>query len=76
MKYSAVIFDLFGTLVQSLPSQKYRVVLQRTASALSVPRDEFAQLWFDTAHERNIGAREWRPMPATRRLLMVIHAFH
>lgn len=56
MKYSTVIFDLFGTLVKSLSSQEYEVVLQRMASALSVSHDKFTKLWFDTAHERNIGA--------------------
>lgn len=55
MKYSAVIFDLFGTLVRSPSNQGYLVGLKRMASTLSVPHDEFAQLWFDTARERNIG---------------------
>lgn len=55
MKYEAVIFDLFGTLVPALSSREGRVVLQQMASFLSVPLDDFNRIWLDTAHERNIG---------------------
>ena len=55
MTYEAVIFDLFGTLVPTLSNREYRVVLQQMASALSISSDDFNRIWFETAHERNIG---------------------
>jgi putative hydrolase of the HAD superfamily len=55
MKYSAVIFDLFGTLVPGLSNEEYMVVLERMAASLSVPVDDFNRVWFATARERNIG---------------------
>lgn len=36
MKYTAVIFDLFGTLVDSFSLQEYEHTLTQMASALSV----------------------------------------
>ena len=60
MKYSTVIFDLWGTLVPSPSSSgnisEYMVVLEQVAASLSVPVDDFNRVWFETARERNIGA--------------------
>lgn len=56
MKYKAVIFDLFGTLVPTLSNREYRLVLERMASALSIPVEDFNRIWFGTTHERNTGA--------------------
>ena len=55
MKYDAVIFDLFGTLVDEFPYEDYQSVLGQMASVLKVPFDDFKRLWYETAHERNIG---------------------
>lgn len=55
MKYKAVIFDLFGTLVPNMSLSEHRAVLTRMAHALSAPPDDFAQLWFDTFNERSTG---------------------
>lgn len=55
MKYSAVIFDLFGTLIERVPQQERRRVLLEMASVLSIPFDEFVRLWFDTGNERFTG---------------------
>jgi putative hydrolase of the HAD superfamily len=55
MKYEAVIFDLFGTLVPSMSLSEHRAVLTRMADALSAPPDDFVQLWFDTHNERMTG---------------------
>ncbi|HEY33122.1 MAG TPA: HAD-IA family hydrolase [Dehalococcoidia bacterium] len=55
MKYEAVIFDLFGTLVPALPYREYRLVLGRMASTLSIPVDDFNRIWFETSQERNTG---------------------
>lgn len=60
MKYKAVVFDLFGTLVPSPSSSgnlsEYMVVLEQMAASLSVPMDDFNRVWFETARERSIGA--------------------
>ena len=55
MKYKAVIFDLFGTLVDSYSVQGYNKLLADMASALQLPENDFSQLWRDTTYERGIG---------------------
>ena len=55
MKYEAVIFDLFGTLVPNMSLSEHRAVLTRMADVLSAPPDDFMQLWFDTHNERMTG---------------------
>lgn len=55
MKYKAVIFDLFGTLIDNFSLQEHRNVLVHMASVLSVPSDDFVRLWFDTFNERATG---------------------
>ena len=44
MKYKAVIFDLFGTLVDNHPWDDSLNNLRQMASALSAPDDEFVGL--------------------------------
>ena len=56
MKYEAVIFDLFGTLVPALSNREYRLVLGRMATSLSIPVDDFNRIWFETSRARNTGA--------------------
>jgi len=55
MKYEAVIFDLFGTLVRSFTRQEYQSVLGQMASVLTVSFDAFRRLWSETTYERNTG---------------------
>jgi putative hydrolase of the HAD superfamily len=55
MKYEAVIFDLFGTLVPNLHYGEYQGVLKQMASVLTVSFDAFQQLWSETARERSLG---------------------
>ena len=55
MKYEAVIFDLFGTLIPNMSVSEHRVVLTRMAEVLSVPPDDFVKLWFETFNERSTG---------------------
>lgn len=55
MKYAAVVFDLFGTLVDNFSLREIRGVLMRMASIVSAPSDDFVQLWFDTFNERGTG---------------------
>ena len=49
MKYKAVIFDLFGTLIENYPASKSRIVLKNIASVLEVPAEDFIKFW--TEHE-------------------------
>ncbi len=55
MKYSAVIFDLFGTLIDKFSLREHQSVLRQMALVLSAPSDDFIQLWFDTFNERGLG---------------------
>ena len=55
MKYEAVIFDLFGTLVYKFPLREHIRILSKMASIVSVPPDDFIRLWFDTFDERGLG---------------------
>ncbi|UCC17202.1 MAG: HAD-IA family hydrolase [Dehalococcoidales bacterium] len=55
MKYEAVIFDLFGTLVKNYTVQQHEGTLTEMAAILSAPRDRFIQLWYDTFNMRCLG---------------------
>jgi len=55
VKYKAVIFDLYGTLVANLHYGEYQGVLKQMASVLTVSFDAFKQLWSETARERSLG---------------------
>jgi len=59
MKYKAIIFDLFGTLVDSYSVQGYNRLLTDMASALKLPTEDFSKLWSkiwrDTTYERGVG---------------------
>ena len=55
MKYQAVIFDLFGTLVDKLSLKEQRDVLNQAAAVLSISATDFAQLWFETFDMRGCG---------------------
>jgi putative hydrolase of the HAD superfamily len=55
MKYKAVIFDLFGTLVDNFTVTEYKQVLEVMSSALGTPQEDFSQLWRDTFSLRTNG---------------------
>ena len=55
MIYSAVIFDLFGTLVDDFASSVGQMHAE-LAAALAVPYEAFMQLWRQTSAMRTIGA--------------------
>jgi len=55
MKVKAVIFDLFGTLIDSFNGQEYRQVLSEMASSLSLPEDLFYDLWSSSFNQRAKG---------------------
>ena len=56
MKYKAVIFDLFGTLVDNFSLSGYQSVLAEMARVVEAPPSEFQRLWLDSYQERNTGA--------------------
>ncbi len=58
MKYSAVIFDLFGTLANNFAAREYEEALLKMASVLSLPPDDFRQAWSDSSKVRNDAARK------------------
>jgi putative hydrolase of the HAD superfamily len=55
MKYQAVIFDLFGTLVDIYDLVEYASALRETSSILKIPHDDFAKQWQDTTERRTRG---------------------
>jgi putative hydrolase of the HAD superfamily len=55
MKYQAVIFDLFGTLVDIYDHTDYYSVLREVMSILKIPHDDFVRLWRSTNEQRNTG---------------------
>jgi putative hydrolase of the HAD superfamily len=57
MKFDAVIFDLFGTLVDDFGSSIGQMH-HKMAAALAVPYEQFIALWGQTAKMRIIGAFE------------------
>jgi putative hydrolase of the HAD superfamily len=59
-KYDAVIFDLFGTLIDDLTypesqMKEYRRVSSEMASALGVPAEQFHRVWAETGDSRMAG---------------------
>ena len=56
MRCRAVIFDLFGTLIDDFSRAVYRQVLVEMADIVGARRDDFARLWRETAEERMTGA--------------------
>ncbi|MFX1571891.1 MAG: HAD family hydrolase [Promethearchaeota archaeon] len=55
MKYKAIIFDLFGTLVDNYSVQGYNRLLTDMALALDLPNEDFSKFWRDTTYKRAIG---------------------
>ncbi len=51
----AIIFDLFGTLVDNFSFQKHLEMLDQMANALSVPPEDFMSMWLITFDERVTG---------------------
>lgn len=55
MKIKAVIFDLFGTLVDSFNAQEFKLILSEMASSLSIPEEQFYDLWSNSFNQRALG---------------------
>ena len=55
MKYAAVVFDLFGTLIDKFSLREGTKMLEQIASVLSVSSDDFIELYFSTYNEGGLG---------------------
>jgi len=55
VKYSTVIFDLFGTLVDNFSYQDHELVLTEMAEVLDAPSEPFVKHWVDSFNERATG---------------------
>jgi len=55
MKYDAVIFDLFGTLVDIFSLEEYRVLVNDMCAVLGVSPADFMDRWDEKADERALG---------------------
>ncbi len=60
MKYKAVVFDLFGTLVGGYSRGDYDRTMSRMAAVLSLPREVFARMWNDIGRRRT---KDYLPTP-------------
>ena len=58
MKYKAVIFDLFGTLVDNFKTSEYLQVLADMSAVLYTPAPGFSKLWRDTFYMRTDGTHK------------------
>jgi putative hydrolase of the HAD superfamily len=56
MKFRAIIFDLFGTLVNDFATSVGRQTYSELAGAFEVPYEQFMPLWRQTAEMRTGGA--------------------
>ncbi len=57
----AVIFDLFGTLVDSFSTREHLAVLRQMAERAGVDEEKFIALWNATTNERALGRFETLP---------------
>ncbi len=55
MKFTAVIFDLFGTLVDDFSRHRYDGVYRQMANAVEAPLDEFRQAFGQSLRDRSVG---------------------
>ena len=58
MPTRAVIFDLYGTLVDEAPKSSWRVMQDDLADMLGIDRDTFGRLWLETYDLRSTGPFE------------------
>lgn len=56
MKYKAVIFDLFGTLIDNFTDSEYARVLEEMAATLDAPADAFSREWRGSFYLRTNGS--------------------
>jgi putative hydrolase of the HAD superfamily len=56
LKYEAVIFDLFGTLIENYSFAESENVLRGMAAEMGVPPEDFVSLWHQTFYGRMEGS--------------------
>lgn len=54
-RYEAVIFDLYGTLVDNFSFREHERVIRDMSSALGLTEGDFVPLWEETLPDRHIG---------------------
>ncbi len=55
MSYKAIIFDLYGTLVENFSSQAYDQVQKQMAKTLDIPYLKFRQVMLETINDKSSG---------------------
>ena len=55
MSYKAIIFDLYGTLVENFSSQAYDQVQEQMAKTLDIPYLKFRQVMLETINDKSSG---------------------
>ena len=55
MPYKAIIFDLYGTLVDNFSSQAYDQVQEQMAKTLNIPYPKFRQVMLETINDKSSG---------------------
>lgn len=58
MKFTAVVFDLFGTLVGDFSRHRYDAVYRQMADAVAAPLDDFRQAFGQSLRDRSVGVYE------------------
>ncbi len=59
MKYKAVIFDLFGTLIENFPQSEYQPILAEIASLVSADQEKFISLWNEHFNDLMTGDQQF-----------------
>ena len=54
-RYDAVLFDLFGTLIDIWPQSAYDQANERVCAVLGVPAQDYRRLWMECSPQRNAG---------------------
>ena len=55
VRYKAVVFDLFGTLIFNMTKAEHEGTLRRMADILGAPSEDFVRLWYTTFDDRITG---------------------
>lgn len=55
IKYKAILFDLFGTLVYHCPQEDFNFLMSNMSKELGLDLKTFIDLWMETSTERAIG---------------------
>ncbi len=58
MKFTAVVFDLFGTLVSDFSRHRYDDVYRQMADAVAAPLDDFRQAFGQSLRDHSVGVYE------------------